>query len=189
MSLYSKKIVWVRHAEKSYSNGRAPKGERQHDPGILNELNLINNLVDELIEKYGYPDRIITSPFLRTRQTTNVIKKRLQIRHNKLPLIEVSPLIREYLGFCKNKNDYADIDSETEKYLGGPIKLEESIDSLQYRLQSHIRAIQSDTDNIWVITHGIVMSYIYKEFMGQEPERPKPLNYIVYSNSEISKNF
>jgi broad specificity phosphatase PhoE len=189
MTLCTKKIVWLRHAEKSYTNGRAPKGEKQHDPPITNDLNPIYNLIDELIVKYGYPDKIITSPFLRTRQTTNVIKKRLQIRYNKIPTIETSCLIREYLGFCKNKTDYADIDSETEKYLGSPIKLEETIDNLQYRIQSHINSLFTESNNIWVITHGIVMSYIYKNIAGEEPERPKPLDYIFYSKSEICKNF
>ena len=186
MSICTKKIIWFRHAEKSYNNGKAPRGEKQHDPGILNDINPINSLVDELITKYGYPDRIITSPFLRTRQTANVVKKRLQIRHNKIIPIEIDCTVMEYLGFCKNKKDYADIDSETEKHLGGPIKLDETLDSLMYRIKQHIN---QSLNNIWVITHGIIMSYIYKELTGDEPERPNPLNYIVYSNSEISKNF
>jgi len=189
MPLCTKKIVWIRHAEKSYSNGKAPRGEKQHDPGIRNDINPINTLVDELVSKYGYPSKIICSPFLRTRQTANVIKKRLQIRHDKTPIFEINSLIREYLGFCKNKKDYADIDSETEKHLGGPIKIEEEIESLQNRIDLHIRRIKTEEENVWVITHGIVMSYIYKTLEGKEPERPQPLDYIVYSNSEISKNF
>jgi broad specificity phosphatase PhoE len=189
MTLHSKKIIWVRHAEKSYNNGKAPRGEKQHDPGIRNDIHPINSLVDELVEKHGPPDKIIISPFLRTRQTANVIKKRLQIRHNKIPSIETNTLIREYLGFCRDKNSYADIDSETEKYLGGPIKIEESIDSLHYRVKSHIDSLSTIEDNIWVITHGIVMSTVYSILTSEEPERPKPLDYIIYNNSEISKNF
>ena len=184
-----KNFIWIRHAEKKFSNGWGSTADRQHDPGIVENITPINNLVDNLVYKYGPPDKIICSPFLRTRQTSTVIKNRLLEKHNKDTKIIISNEVKEYLGFCKNYFGFADIDLQTEKFLGGPIKTDESINSLEKRVASHIQRLIAFEENVWIITHGIVMSYIYKTLTTEEAERPEPLNYLVYKNNQIIKNF
>jgi len=184
----SKNFIWIRHAEKKFSNGWGSNTDRQHDPGIVEDITPINNLVDNLVHKYGLPDKIVCSPFLRTRQTSIIIKNRLDQIYNKQVKMVINNDVKEYLGFCKT-NDYADLDPQTEQFLGGKIKTQESLKSLQNRINTHLHRIMNFESNVWVITHGIVISHIYKTLYEEVPERPKPLNYIVFRNNQILKNF
>ena len=78
-------FIWIRHAEKLYNNGKGPIGSKQHDPGILrDEEQKIRNLTRRLIKIYGYPNKIICSPYLRTRETCNYIKEELNIFINHI---------------------------------------------------------------------------------------------------------
>lgn len=185
----SKNFIWIRHAEKKFNNGWGSGTDKKHDPGIIEDDNPINTFVDNLVAKYGLPDKIVCSPYLRTRQTSLIIKKRLREKYNKYVNIIINNDIAEYLGFCKNHFGYADLDSETQKFLGGPIKTNETLESLQKRINSHIQRIISAEKNVWVVTHGIIISYIYKTLSNKEAERPEPLNYLVYRNNQITKNF
>lgn len=184
----SKNFIWIRHAEKKFSNGWGTNTDHQHDPGIVEDVAPINNLVDSLVDRYGMPDKIVCSPFLRTRQTSVAIRNRLAQRYNKQVRMIINNDVKEYLGFCKT-NSYADLDPETEGYLGGKVRTRESLESLQDRVNAHLHRIMNYETNVWVITHGIVISHIYKALYEEVPERPKPLNYVVFKNNQILKNF
>lgn len=187
--MVSKTFIWIRHAEKKYKNGKGGAYDKQHDPGIVEDESVIYETVSKLVAEYETPDKILCSPFLRTRQTSEVIKKALRQKYDKDVEIIVCNNVREYLGFCKSKDGYADLDYQTEKHIGGPLKLKETMLNLTLRLESHINMLNKTEKNVWIITHGILMSKIYKLYTGEEPNRPSTLDYIIYDNNQISKNF
>jgi broad specificity phosphatase PhoE len=187
--MVSKTFVWIRHAEKKYKNGKGGIWDKQHDPGIIEDESPVYDVVRKIADEYGVPDKILTSPFLRTRQTSNIIKKILLQKYDKNVEICICNNVREYLGFCKSKDGYADLDYQTEKHIGGPVKLKETMLNLTLRLESHINTLKKTETNVWVITHGILMSKIYELYTGEQPDRPNPLDYIICDNNQISKNF
>lgn len=189
-------IIWIRHIEKLFKNGRAENDTQyQHDPEIIiNKTTLLNvdNLISELVEKYGEPQKIIISPFLRTRQTADIIKGILNTKYKISPEIEHSTDIAEYLGFCRKKYDKqkADLHPDSKVHFPFNVYLGESFNHFKSRLENHICKIQGSKENIWVITHGIVLSTIYTYFSKTTPmNRPEPLNYISLCKNEIIKNF
>ncbi len=190
-SIFKKKmkcdrIIWIRHAEKLYDNEKGPDGCRQHDPGLIMNLKLHKNidyLVNNLIKNYGVPNKIICSPFLRTRQTMNLIVEKLNNKNNIN--IEYSNNIAEYLGYCKSSIKRADIELETKHIMNIPVLIGESIESLDSRVERHLNDVENQCGTIWVITHGIIISKIFKLISGQKLNRPEPLDSLVYTNDQL----
>lgn len=174
-------VIWIRHAEKAFDNGKGPIGSFQHDPDILkSDLTKyeIKSLVLNLLFEYGYPDKIICSPFVRTRQTLYEMTQYI----NKDIEIEFSTLIGEYLGFAK-KDKLADISPETNRLFSFPVYLNEGLHSLHRRTEEHLEKVKDTKLNVWIITHGFVMCKIYENFTGHPIKRPNPLDYMVLKNN------
>ncbi len=94
------KTVWIRHADKLYNNEKGPFGCKQHDPGIIENAETlcdIDYLVRFLVQKYGIPQHIFCSPFLRTRQTAELLIKNLEKNYNVKNEYVVYNTIYEYL--------------------------------------------------------------------------------------------
>lgn len=192
MDKNNKTYIWIRHAEKKYNNGWPTDGGRLHDSPIADDSQIsidIENMVKDLVEKYGVPDKIITSPFLRTRQTTLLIKQSIKSLYDRDINIEYSTDIGEFLGFCKNKNEEADLDIETKKYYKEPYIIGERIKALYERLVYHIKKINRTENNVWLVTHGMIISKIHAIFNTVEPTRPKPLDYILYDGNKLTAFF
>jgi broad specificity phosphatase PhoE len=189
-------VVWIRHIEKLYKNGKADKKEEnqyQHDPGIvINEetLEKVKVLVSELVKEYGIPKTLIVSPYLRTRETSKIFLKELE-NINITPDIIYSTDIAEYLGFCKRENprQEADLDPETKKHFKFKVFLGEGFKHFKKRIVNHINYTQENDENVWVITHGLVLSSIYEKFVFNSQRRPKPLDYVVKHKHQIIKSF
>jgi len=190
-------VIWIRHIEKLYKNGYADKEDEtqfQHDPGIkMDENTLINveNLVEELVLKYGIPKTIYVSPFLRTRQTTDLFLDVLSKNYDILPNVKHSTDIAEYLGFCRRSDikEKADLHPSTKKHFNFNVYLGESLKHFKERVKSHLETIKYKDENIWVITHGLVINTIYNVINCESIGRPKPLEYIVYSKNELRKGY
>lgn len=180
----AQKIIWIRHGEKLFDNEKGPIGCRQHDPGLIINNKIIENvkyLVDNMSKNYGTPSKIICSPFLRTRQTLNLMRDYLPSNIE----IEYSNHIFEYLGYCK-KFVYADLEDETQKLIGKTIYTSvESIEDLKSRIQKHLEYVKNTKGVIWVITHGLIMSQIFNILSGKFLERPNPLDSLVLTNKEL----
>lgn len=192
MSSQIKNFIWIRHAEKLYNNGRAVGKGKQHDPGIIDNLktrNILYGLIDKLIKQLGVPEKIMTSPFLRTRQTTEIIIAYITQKYGWSPEVEYSEDISEYLGFCKNKNEKADLEEETLCHMNQPLLIKEDITTLDTRVEKHILNIHKNERNIWIVTHGIIMSKIFKFYNNFEPNRPEPLDYMALIKNKLSANF
>jgi broad specificity phosphatase PhoE len=178
-------LIWIRHAEKLYNNEKGPPNSKQHDPGIiLDEETMIHidTLVEELIKKYGKPNRIITSPFLRTRQTSKLITEVLNVKYKIDVNIDTDIKIAEYLGFCNKdgKYNYADLEEETIQYFPSKVSLNENLISLHIRVENHINELYNSKENIWILTHGIVMCKIYEKLFNGKLRRPEPLSYFAF---------
>lgn len=186
------KFVWIRHAEKLYNNGRPVGQGKSYDPGIIDNIatrNKVYNLVEKLVKRLGVPEKIIVSPFLRTRQTAELIISYMNQKYRWTPAIEYSDDISEYLGFCKNKDSLIDLEEDTSKHISRSSLLNESITSLTNRVDKHIFHLHKNEKNVWVITHGIVMSKIFNFYNSFEPNRPEPLDYMVLEKNKLSAIF
>jgi broad specificity phosphatase PhoE len=173
-------IIWIRHAEKIYGNGKGPIGSKQHDPAIFESEGVkIKNLTSRLIKFFGQPDKIICSPYLRTRQTYNFMKEEFS---NMNCLYDEN--VGEFLGFCNKNRNFAmkpDLEDETKKYIQKSLLLNETLLDLKIRVLNHINEIANQKENIWIITHGIFMSKVY-EYLFNKEIRPEPLDYFIFEN-------
>jgi broad specificity phosphatase PhoE len=189
-------IIWIRHMEKLYNNGKATEeGQYQHDPEIIiNKTTLLNvdTLISELLNKYGKPKKFIVSPFLRTRQTSDILLGILNSKYDIYPKVEYSTDISEYLGFCRKQyvKEKADLEPKTRELFKFNVYLGESFNHFKKRLENHIYNIENENQNVWVITHGIVLSSIYTYLSKKIPkDRPEPLDYISLYKNEVIKSF
>jgi broad specificity phosphatase PhoE len=193
------KFIWIRHAEKEYNNGKSPDGLFQHDSPIKKDKDdVIFQKVNTLYEKFGFPTKIIYSPFLRTRQTKDMMLKKLEkidpLKASSI-IFEADLNISEYLGFQKPFGIMADVDSVTLSYFKDGVFLGESFQSLNERVKQHIcnnfKKSNDDEDQcIWIITHGIILTNIYHNLskkyfhLTELPHRPDALSYIYFIRSE-----
>lgn len=191
-----RQILWIRHGNKLYCNGKAPEGYHQHDPPLKDDAkDEIYKKVDTLIKEFGFPDKVICSPFLRTRQTVEKILERLfliNVKRASNIIVEMDMNISEYLGFQKPYFEEADIHDETKKLAKTKIFLGESLNKLNSRVKDHISKLNLFEDKeeiIWVITHGIILNNVYYSLTKmngkskQLPDRPSSLahvNFIYY---------
>ena len=181
-------VVWIRHAEKLYNNGRALNQGKQHDSPLKPDEDLryqIEYLVKSLRLKVGVPKTIIISPFLRTRQTAKFIidylKEDIEIKY--------SNDVMEYLGFCHSRSGFADLETTTLfKMKKTQFALGESVEELEERVAKHISEIKSMDENVWIITHGFVINKIYEIMEGKELRRVEPLEYLVLKDDILEFN-
>lgn len=179
--------IWIRHSEKLYNNGKANGRGRQHDSGIKNSWlseREISILCKKLVYKYKLPDKLIVSPFLRARQTANLFLESLQNEYNHIPKIEYSTDISEYLGFCKEEK--LDLEPDTLEYFKEPYKKKESMYDLESRISKHIKYINNSKENIWIITHGLIMTKIRYFYKAIDASHFEPLEYLVLRKDILS---
>ena len=156
-------ITWIRHAKKKYKN-KDNLGEYKHDSPVVDNCEKdIENLCVKLILESKVPDKIICSPFLRARQTTDMIIALLRLN---IP-IEIDTTISEYLGWVEPKGKIADVDTITKRYIT-PKLGEEKLKDVQKRVNKHIINLNNLTysnpyQKILIVTHGIIISKICKK--------------------------
>jgi len=170
-------MLYIRHGQKSYSNRRSLIYSL--DP----ELTQIGRIEAKdrfkyLLNKFGIPNLIITSPYLRTRETAqiakNIIFKETGI---DVPITHDSS-IGEYLGNQHNVLLNSEVRPETLKYNPVP---PETWDEFIKRVENHLINKQFSG---WYITHGLFIQKI-SSFLGFEIPYPKELSGIYVNNKEI----
>jgi broad specificity phosphatase PhoE len=168
-------IIWIRHAEKAYSNNRGNIGCLQHDPDILlTEHPRVQEQSKRLITRYGIPQLVFTSPYKRARQTAALMTEVCDI--NIRPEVQVDVQISEFLGYQDPrtvdnvKTFEPDIDPTTAMWSPPPIR--ESVESMTARITAHIQMLTLNeglkdephqSAVIWVITHGIIIARIFDQ--------------------------
>ena len=147
-------IILIRHGEKLYSNSKGPFGSKAHDPPLVeSSLRNVTNKGSELINKYGVPTQCIISPYLRTRQTAEIVSSMLQIER-----IVYDERLRDlnwgiYAGGPKKDalDFYTDKNRMNDRPLNG-----ESWGDLKNRVEECLNDIESINEgkNILLVSHG-----------------------------------
>ena len=131
--------VIIRHGPKQWSNGKGP-----HDdpPLIENETReILKKTVDKLLKKKQIPSLIISSPYLRTLQTSYILKFYLS-QYGINVNIHIDEDLREYIKgqgcrlFTNNQIEYV---KEDEKAFNNRI--------------GRIKKKDYWNKNVWLITH------------------------------------
>lgn len=163
-------IHLIRHGPKAWDNGKKPRftdldGE-SHDPPLdydnLEADLKCMRLADRILNQEDAPTMILSSPFLRCRQTAELMNSRM-IFHNEDHLTIIpNPLFREYLGNWKT--DQIRITEETNQLLHRDTKLCEDWADFELRMQQACQFVKHTFDSvvdsnesIWIISHRIVI--------------------------------
>jgi phosphohistidine phosphatase SixA len=143
----NKPFLYIRHAEKEYKNGK--NEEFSLDPDITEEGKISAfNKFKLLFATYGAPERIITSPYLRTRTTAEMARSVIFEQTNIYIEIEYDNQLGECLKNQKDKD--LDICLRPETLIHNPIP-SESLKQYNNRIYAHTKKSQYNT---WYITHG-----------------------------------
>jgi len=143
--------VYIRHGEKAYDNNL--KREYGLDPPLTpsgKEAALA--LAQELISKYGHPARIVSSPFLRCRETAAALAQVAGI-----PDVELDRELGEYLGNKTVSTLEGLVRAET---LAAQPYINETFSQLCKRALSHTQGQRPSS--CWYVSHGLVISRIAK---------------------------
>jgi len=168
-------LTFIRHGEKKYPNGKNIPGYPAHDPPLKeNQEAKIKKITVDLISKYGKPEIIISSPFERTRQTSKIMQQYILKIYDYNCDIEIEKNIEEFLGHQKPAGLEADLYKDTSYYTKPKIGVEK-VEQCRERIINFYHQLDKKR-NIWFITHGILMHFVYKDAM----KRKKNFNYLEY---------
>ncbi len=146
--------IYIRHADKSYKNMESEIFK--HDPGITTlGVERSINVALKLVEEYGEPTKIVSSPFRRARETAMIMNMTLKNPFEEI-LIDVN--LSEYLG---NHNNVP-LDVTTATRIHNPPH-PETFDGMKKRVKRHIEKINKHSNKkeiIWFITHGLILKQV-----------------------------
>ena len=170
-------ITLIRHAQKIYGN-KSSESCKYDSPLISGADKHICQKYNAYVNKLeSVPTKIICSPYLRTRETAEVISNLSGVPY------EIHKDASEYLGWNSDINDQ-DFYPETLEY--GPFVIE-SMDEFQDRVKFFLHELLNmlnDGDHIWVITHGLIISTILKEY-GIVKDNIKTLKGISITKDKV----
>jgi broad specificity phosphatase PhoE len=147
------RAIYIRHADKSYGNINNMEYFK-HDPGITEMgVERAKCIAKKLIEIYGEPTQIVSSPYRRTRETSLVMNSVLK---NPLEDIIIDIGISEYLG--NHSNAVLDVTSATKVH-SPPHP--ETFENMKNRVKKHLKKIQKYSKGvIWFISHGLIIKQL-----------------------------
>lgn len=152
-------ILYIRHAEKAHKNGER-NAVFAHDPELTKNGKLKSiEYGKELVEKYGPPNVIYSSPFERTRQTMNCLASSIPDITN-LRSYSCNDL-SEFLGNWKPHQ--VKLRPETAK-CNPPICDHKTFEENVARHIEEFKKIDHSNLVIWVITHRKSIREIAKNF-------------------------
>jgi broad specificity phosphatase PhoE len=179
-------IAWIRHGEKIYNNGNAPPGSHDHDPPLKRDVKYkIKNLCEYLDSAGGFPTKIITSPFKRTRDTAALIHKYFYDKYGIKIDVFVDNNVSEFLGWKRPSGSIADVSKTTSAYIT-PILGAENLNDVEERSKQHVRTVHKDGFTL-VVTHGIIIDYIHKYLTGFRLHRVKELRGVTLKDGIVKK--
>lgn len=165
-------IIYIRHCEDNEADATFC-----HDAKITSHgKKKAKKKVKELVQKYGYPSRILCSPFLRARQTLEIFKSILK----KLDPEQYAKLRRQIeidtrLGrfFTPEQQKHPEVRGSTKKYQP-PVK--ESINKFVRRLEKQANRcyqkgyFNDDGHVVWCISHGLAIKKLLLSLGLDAPE-------------------
>lgn len=175
----NKPILYIRHANKEYKNGN--NDEFSLDPDITEEGKIAAlNKFKLLCDKYGAPERIISSPYLRARNTSEIARK---VIFEKTGIyIEID--YDNQLGEClKNQLDKdLSICLRPETLIHNPIH-HETLQHYNNIIRNHVKKSKYNT---WYITHGFNI-YTIASLKKYKIKYPDELcGIVINSNGQVT---
>jgi len=159
-------VIFIRHGE---DNGTC--GKYSHDMDISeNSKKDIASLTHKLVKKYGIPDVIYCSPFKRCRSTVKVMQEHFHTETETQVIID-NRLSKYY---TKKQQQNPNARPSTLKY--NPPTSECYCQVLDRSIDIY-KELKNKSDNVWCISHGIVLRYISKK-IGEEIRNIKFLHIL-----------
>lgn len=179
MTILNIEMLYIRHAQKAYRNGGAV--DYCLDPGLTDEgKDSARKKFQDYLFKYGVPNKIISSPFLRARETAQIAADVIMDQTGITVPLFCDVTIGEYLGHqCGKKLDDC-VTPETMQYQPIP---PEGWEQYKNRVKCHVRC--SKRENCWIISHGLVIQTVASIF-GTKVRRPSELHGIRVVDQTIS---
>jgi len=156
-------VVLIRHCEKAWANGKKPPDSKGYgcDPPIIETNSVINSL--KKLKRIGFQaERVYSSPFLRCRQTAEIVSKSFEVKN-----YDIECDLREFLGNQKNRQ--IELDPITRKHLFRSKKqMVETFAEFQRRVQS-----LSEKDDLFlpgtiIVSHQLVIKNLVKYLLGED---------------------
>ncbi len=173
-----KDMLYIRHGQKSYRNGKSEKFSLDPDLTIEGKF-LAKSKFQQLVKHHGIPIKIISSPYLRTRETSEIAQYVIFEMTGQLIEIVCDNMIGEFLGKQYNKKLSEYLRPETLAY--NPIP-SEYINEYETRIYKHIKSAATNT---WYITHGLNIKSI-AACIGQKINYPHELCGIRIDENKIT---
>jgi len=164
-------IHLIRHAPKAWDNGRGPpagwssSAGASHDPPLTPEgQRKAAALGERLAAQEDEPAMVLCSPFLRCRETAELMAGRLSSEQQPM----VCPLLREYLGNWAGRESEIDLTLDTVRSLGSADIVVESWAEFANRTDNAAAFLAFTLTNfaggksIWAVTHATVMRRVYR---------------------------
>ena len=169
-------ILYIRHAKKGYKNGE--NKEFSLDPDITEDgkIEAINKFI-LLVYKYGAPERIVTSPYLRTRMTAEIARSIIFEKTN----LYVEIYNDNKLGECLKNQVGKDLNVclRPETLIHNPIP-PETLKEYNDRIYKHTKMTQRNT---WYITHGFNIYTIASKYKIKYPN--ELCGIAIYNSGKI----
>lgn len=154
-------IIYIRHANDESDS------DEKHDPELTSDAKEeIRAKVAKLVSRYGIPLSIEYSPFLRTRQTAEIMLDELRTRHlsssHEVEMIVNSDLSRY---FTESEKKQPSVHDSTKDWR---IPIYEQKEQFESRVTRHVaetirnEKIYSTKRVHWVITHTLVIKRVAK---------------------------
>jgi len=174
-------MLYIRHSHKSYTNGSV--SDFSLDPGLTEQgRKIAYSRFLEMIRIHGIPSRIISSPYLRARETSQIACDVLSQLFNISLDIIYDPNIGEYLGHHLTKDINICLRPDTLAH--NPIPPEPWKFYIN-RVRRHVNTSLKYSGLTWYITHGIIIKSV-AFFHGYTIDYPKELSGIRIDGSIVS---
>lgn len=172
-------LVILRHAAKQYDN--KSKGPQKYDSPITDdEWGRAKVVFSKYIADHSLtPTKIICSPYLRTRQTSQILSEMYPEQQ-----LDINRDLSNFLNLSK-EYDEKNFDPETFNFTPYP---PETLLSFHKRVNKAFRSIIENSDEndvIWVITHRFVItSFLKSENISSK--NFKPLEGVIFKDGNTS---
>ena len=127
----------------------------------------IDHLVHNLLDKNFIPDLILSSPFVRCQETSQLIQAKLADLLRKDIPVQVDVRLSRY--FFSREKSSPDVHTKTANY---NVPIQESRREFTRRVHTHLRRIRKKHPGkiVWSVTHGMVC-YEIARLLSDSPKK------------------
>lgn len=173
-------IIYMRHATDDEANA-----SKAHDAHLTEKGHRRSyEIVPSLISKYGYPDQIICSPYIRVKETIHEFRKALRkIDPQAFKKIKFKADRKLSRFFTREQQKKPDIRKDTKKY---NVPIYETIEDFDIRIREHIMEMRrknnyKNDEVIWIVSHGLWLKHCMRQLNVTCPESVKFLQVFPVS--------